>query len=82
MSNIFILAIKFDCLFLAVFQSYCLIVSFIIDKLLPPAEHTYQKMLWIPFESISVQKKDSLRSAKNVVFFLFCILVDRPMGRL
>ena len=24
--------------------------------------------------------KTSLRSAKNVVFFLFCILVDRPMG--
>ena len=24
--------------------------------------------------------KDSLGRAKNVVFFLFCILVDRPMG--
>ena len=24
--------------------------------------------------------KESLRSAKNVVFFLFCILVGRPMG--
>ena len=24
--------------------------------------------------------KDSLRRAKNVVFFLFCILFDRPMG--
>ena len=24
--------------------------------------------------------KTSLISAKNVVFFLFCILVDRPMG--
>ena len=25
--------------------------------------------------------KNSFRSAKNVVFFLFCILVDKPMGR-
>ena len=27
-----------------------------------------------------LQKKDRLRSAKNVIFALLCILVDRPMG--
>ena len=25
-------------------------------------------------------QKNNLRSAKNEVFFLFCILVDKPMG--
>ena len=30
-------------------------------------------------ESVSLQK-NRLRSAKNVIFFLLCILVDRPMG--
>ena len=29
---------------------------------------------------VNSSAKDSLRRAKNVVFFLFCILVDRPMG--
>ena len=32
------------------------------------------------FEYILVSAKHRLRSAKNVVFFLFCILVGRPMG--
>ena len=27
-----------------------------------------------------MQKKNSLKRVKNVVFFLFCILVHRPMG--
>ena len=31
-------------------------------------------------ESVSLQK-NRLRSAKNVIFSLLCILVDRPMGR-
>ena len=29
---------------------------------------------------VNSSAKDSLRTAKNVVFFLFFILVDRPMG--
>ena len=29
---------------------------------------------------VNSSAKDSLRRAKNVVFFLFCILVNRPMG--
>ena len=41
----------------------------------------FRKMLQITFSSIPVQKKQSQnRSAKNVVFFLFCILVEKPTG--
>ena len=36
MLNIFALAIKFDCLSLAIFQSPPLLVSFIFDELAPP----------------------------------------------
>ena len=35
MFSIFILAIKFDCLFLTIFQSFYLFLSFIFDKLAP-----------------------------------------------
>ena len=30
---------------------------------------------------VNSSPKNSLERAKNVVFFLFCILVDKPMGR-
>ena len=43
MFSIFTLAIKFQCLFLTIFQSFHLFVSFIFDKLAPP-EHMFQKM--------------------------------------
>ena len=76
----FILAIKFDCLFWAIFQSFHLFVSFIFDKLPPPLSIICFKRCLKSLKSIPVQK-NSLRSAKNVVFSLFCILVDRPMGR-
>ena len=36
MFSIFTLAIKFDCLFLTVFQSFHSLVSFVFDKLPPP----------------------------------------------
>ena len=36
MFSIFTLAIKNDCLFLTIFQSFHLFVSFIFDKLPPP----------------------------------------------
>ena len=36
MFSIFTLAIKHDCLFLTIFQSFHLFVSFIFDKLAPP----------------------------------------------
>ena len=38
-----------------------------------------QKLLQIMLESVPLQKS-RLRSAKNVIFSLLCILVDRPMG--
>ena len=41
----FTFAIKFDCLFLTIFQSFHLFVGFIFDKLAPPPpEHMFQKM--------------------------------------
>ena len=43
MFSIFTLAIKFDCLFSGIFQSFHLFVGFIFDKLAPP-EHMFQKM--------------------------------------
>ena len=55
MFSIFTLAIKFDCLFLAIFQSFHVFVNFIFDKLAPPppppppppAEYMFQKMFQI-----------------------------------
>ena len=48
MLSIFTSAIKFDCLFLAIFQSFYLFVSFIFDKLAPPPpEYMFQKMFYI-----------------------------------
>ena len=42
------LAIKFDCLFLTIFQSFHLFVSFVFDKLVPPTpEDMFQKMFYI-----------------------------------
>ena len=43
MFSIFALAIKFDCIFLIIFQSFHLFVSCIFDKLAPP-EHMLQKV--------------------------------------
>ena len=46
MFGIFTLAIKFDCLFLGIFQSFHGFVTFIFDKLAPPPpEYMFQKML-------------------------------------
>ena len=43
MFSIFMLAIKFDCLFLTIFQSFHLFVGFIFNKLAPPpSEHMFQ----------------------------------------
>ena len=44
MFSIFMLAIKFDCLFFTIFQSFRLFVGFIFDKLAPLPEHMFQKM--------------------------------------
>ena len=44
MFSIFTLAIKFDCLFFTILQSFHLFVGFIFDKLAPLPEHVFQKM--------------------------------------
>ena len=46
MFSIFTLAIKFDCVFFTVFQSFNLFVSSIFEKLaLPPFEYMFQKII-------------------------------------
>ena len=81
MFSIFTLAIKFDCLLLAIFQSFYWFVGFVFEKLAPSPQIYVSKDVLNHFLVHSIAK-NSLRSAKNVVFFLFCILVDRPMGDL
>ena len=79
MFGIFTLAIKFDCLFLGIFQSFYWFVTFIFDKLATPWIYVSKDALnHFLVHSIT---KNSLRKAKNVVFSLFCILVDRPIGK-
>ena len=46
---IFTLAIKFDCLFFGIFQSFYWFVTFMFDKLAPSPEYMFQKMLKITF---------------------------------
>ena len=43
MFGVFTLAIKFDCLFAGIFQSFNWFVTLIFDKLAPP-EYTFQMM--------------------------------------
>ena len=71
------LAIKFDCLFLTIYQRFHLFVGFIFDKL-APLDICFKRC----FKSLSspLQSIKQPQSAKNVVFFLFCILVDMSMG--
>ena len=45
MFSIFTLAIKFDCLFLTIFQSFHLFVGFIFDKLAPPWTYVSKDVL-------------------------------------
>ena len=48
MFSIFTLPIKFDCLFLVIFQSFHVFVSFIFDKLATtPTEYLFQKIFQI-----------------------------------
>ena len=43
MFSIFTIAIKFDCLFLAIFQSFYWFVGFVFEKL-APSKFMFQKM--------------------------------------
>ena len=71
MFSIFTLAIKFDCAFLTIFQSFYLSVIFIFNKFSKDVLNHYL---------LHSSAFNGLKSAKNVVFFSFCILVDMPMG--
>ena len=79
MFSILTLVIKFDCLFLTIYQSFHLFLGFIFDKLAPPPLNIFFKRcfksLFNPLQSIKQSQKN-----KNVVFFPFSILVDMPMG--
>ena len=79
MFSIFTLAIKFDCVFLPIFQSFHLFVSFIFNKLAPHPKYMFQKNV-LNHYLVHSRTFNGLKSAKNVVFLSFCILVDMPMG--
>ena len=82
MFSLFALAIKFDCLFLNIFQSFYLFVSSIFDKLAPPPLNIcFKKCFKSLFSPLQCIKQFIVFvESKNVVFFSFCILVDMPMG--
>ena len=82
MFGIFTLAIKFHCLFLDILKSFYWFVTLIFDKLAPPLWIYVSKIALNHFLVHSSAKKNSLSRTKNVVFSLFCTLIDRPMGGL
>ena len=60
MFSIFTLAIKFGYLFLVIFQSFHVIVSFIFDKLAPPRTYVSKDVLnhyFNPFQCIKQSQK-------------------------
>ena len=71
MFSIFTLPIKFDCLFPTIFQSFYLFVSFIFDKLAPLWKCVSKDVL--NHYLVHSSSWNSLKNAKNVVFFPFCI---------
>ena len=79
MFSIFTLAIKFDCVYFTIFQSFHLFVSFIFNKLAPPPQIYVSKGALNHF-LVHSSPFNGIKSAKNIVFFSFCILTDMPMG--
>ena len=63
------------------FLKFSLICDFNFWQLAPPPWIYVSKDALNHF-SVNSSAKNSLKRAKNVLFFLFCILVDRPMGGL
>ena len=80
MFSIFTLVIKLDCVFLTIFQSFYLFVSFIFNKLDPPTIYVSKDVL--NHYLVHSSAFSSLKSAKKVMYFSFCILVDMPLGGL
>ena len=65
MFSIFTLAIKFDCLFLTIYQRFNLFVGFSFDKLAPPLDICFKrcfKPLFNPLQCIKQSQKRSKRS--------------------
>ena len=80
MFGVFILAMKFDCLFLGIFLKFSLICDFNFWQISPlPWIYVSKDALNHFLVNSSAKKNISLKRAKNVVFSLFCILVDRPI---
>ena len=67
MFSVFQQAIKFDCLFLAIFQSFFLIYEFYFWPIRPPSLINVSKYALNRFLILS-SAKNSLKSAKNVEF--------------
>ena len=80
MFSIFTLAIKFDCLFLAIFQSFDLFVSFIFDKLAPPPVNTYFKRCFKSLFSSFQCKKSVLKVLKTRYFSYSAFLSTGQWG--
>ena len=69
MFRIFTLVIKFNCLFLAIFQSFRKFVSFIFDKLAPPPRINVSKSALNLFLVHSSAKKTVSKVLKTWYFF-------------
>ena len=72
MFSIFTLAIKFDCLFLTIFQSFHLFVGFIFDKLAPPLNICFKrcfKSLFSPLQCVKQSQKCLKRSVFPILHF-------------
>ena len=82
MFSIFTLAIKFDCVFLTIFQSFYFFIRFIFNKLAPPPPKYMLQKMFLNHYLVHSSTFNGLKSAKNVAFFSFCSLVDMPMGGL
>ena len=72
MFSFFTLAIKRDCLFLTIFQSFYLFVSFIFDKLAPPLNICFKrcfKLLFSSLECIKLSQKCQKHSVFPILHF-------------
>ena len=70
----FLQAIKFDCLVLATFQSFCWFVSYIFDKLAPFFKQMFQKYFKSFFVHFSVLNISI--NINHIVAFFFVQLVS------
>ena len=80
MFGVFSLATKFDCLFLDIFLKFLLICGFNFWQISPLPPWIYALKDALIHFLVNSSAKNSLRRANDVVFFLFCVLVSRPMG--